>query len=52
MVDGHKDAIDKFEKAATDATDPQIKQWASSMLPDLRTHLDMSMTCQNKLAKK
>ena len=52
MVDGHKDAIDKFEKAASDATDPQIKQWASSMLPDLRKHLDMSMTCQNKLEKK
>lgn len=52
MVDGHKNAIDKFEKAASDATDPQIKQWASSMLPDLRKHLDLSMTCQNKLAKK
>jgi len=52
MVDGHKDAIDKFEKAASDATDPQIKQWASSMLPDLRKHLDMAMTCQNKLSKK
>jgi len=52
MVDGHKDAIDKFEKAASDATDPQIKQWASSMLPDLRKHLDMSMTCQHKLGKK
>jgi len=52
MVDGHKDAIDKFEKPASDATDPQIKQWASSMLPDLRKHLDMSMTCQHKLGKK
>jgi putative membrane protein len=52
MVDGHKNAIDKFEKAASDASDPQIKQWASSMLPNLRKHLDQSMTCQNKLGKK
>jgi putative membrane protein len=52
MVDGHKNAIDKFEKAASDANDPQIKQWASSMLPDLRKHLDQAMTCQTKLGKK
>ncbi len=52
MVDGHKDAIDKFEKAAADATDPQIKQWASSMIPDLRKHLDQSLACQTKLGKK
>jgi putative membrane protein len=51
MVDGHKDAIDKFEKAAADASDPQIKQWASSMIPDLRKHLDQAMTCQNKMKK-
>jgi putative membrane protein len=51
MVDGHKDAIDKFEKAASDASDPQIKQWASSMIPDLRKHLDQAMACQNKMKK-
>ncbi len=52
MVDGHKDAISKFEKAASEAHDPQIKQWATSMIPDLRKHLDQSLICQNKLAKK
>lgn len=51
MVDGHKDAISKFEKASTDATDMDIKQWAASMLPALRTHLDHSMTCQKKCEK-
>ncbi len=52
MVDGHKDAIGKFEKAASDVSDPQIKQWASSMVPELRKHLDQALVCQNKLGKK
>ena len=48
MVDGHKEAISKFEKAAADAKDPDIKAWASNMLPELRTHLDHAMICQQK----
>ncbi len=51
MVSGHKDAIDKFQKAATDATDPDIRNWATSMLPALRIHLDHSISCQ-KLCEK
>ena len=51
MVNGHKDAISKFEKASTDATDADIRNWASSMLPALRTHLDHSLTCQKKCDK-
>ena len=51
MVNGHKDAINKFEKASTDATDPDIRNWASSMLPALRTHLDHCLTCQSKCDK-
>ena len=51
MVNGHKDAISKFEKASTDATDADIRNWASSMLPALRTHLDHSLTCQSKCDK-
>ncbi len=48
MVDGHKAAIDKFEKASTGAADPDIKAWAASMLPALRMHLDHSIACQAK----
>jgi len=48
MVKGHKDAIEKFEKAANESTDTDIKGWASSMLPTLRMHLDHSMTCYEK----
>ena len=51
MVNGHKDAISKFEKASTDAADADIKSWASASLPALRTHLDHSMTCQEKTKK-
>ncbi len=46
MVSGHKDAIDKFEKASNDANDPDIKAWAAATLPALRNHLDHAITCQ------
>lgn len=49
MVKGHKDAIDAFERAANNAHDPDIKSWAASMLPGLRTHLDQAMACEAKL---
>jgi len=49
MVTGHKDAIDKFENASKESTDPDIQTWASNMLPSLRTHLDHSMDCQEKV---
>jgi len=49
MVTGHKDAIDKFENASKESTDPDIQTWANNMLPSLRTHLDHSMNCQEKV---
>jgi putative membrane protein len=52
MVKGHKDAIDKFEKASNDAVDADIKQWASATLPALRNHLDHATTCQDRMKKK
>jgi len=51
LVSGHKDAIIKFEKASTDAIHPDIRNWAASMLPALRTHLDNSITCQKQCEK-
>ena len=51
MVNGHKDVITLFEKASTDATDSDIKAWASESLPILRTHLDAAMTCKMKCDK-
>lgn len=48
MVKGHKDAIDKFEKASLDAGDADIRTWASNTLPELRTHLQHSEQCQER----
>lgn len=51
MVEGHKDAISKFEKASTKSNDSEIKEWATSMLPELRKHLDQAITCRKKCEK-
>jgi len=51
MVSGHKDAISTFEKASTDAQDTEIRNWAASMLPALRLHLDHSIMCQKESDK-
>jgi putative membrane protein len=51
MVKGHKDAIDKFEKASSECNDAEIKEWATATLPALRNHLDHALTCQEKMKK-
>ena len=51
-VKHHEESIEKFEKASKDATDPDLKAWAASMLPALRSHLDLAITCQKKAEKK
>jgi putative membrane protein len=51
MVNGHKKAIELFEKASTDCTDPDIKAWAAATLPILRTHLDQAMVCEKQCKK-
>lgn len=48
MVKGHKSAIREFENASSNAEDGDIRNWASSMLPALRTHLEHSETCEAK----
>lgn len=52
MVSGHKDAISKFEDAAKDANDPDIRNWASTMVPVLRQHLDKFIVLQDKYNKR
>ena len=49
MVDGHEKAIKKFEDAADDAQDPDIKAWASKMLPTLRAHLEEAKMLKDKV---
>lgn len=51
MVNAHKEAISKFEKASTDAKDADIRNWATATLPGLRKHLDHSLTAQKQAEK-
>ena len=52
IVESHEEIIGKFEKAAKDAKDPDLKAWANTMLPVLRKHLDQAITCQKMTDKK
>lgn len=51
MVNGHKDAVALFEKAAAGSKDPDIQAWAAATLPALRLHLEHSLECQKECAK-
>lgn len=39
-VDAHEDTLERFEKAADSAKDPEVKAFAAHALPALRQHLD------------
>ena len=41
-IKAHQDDIKKFEKAAKDVKDPQLKAWVDKTLPHLREHLAMA----------
>jgi putative membrane protein len=49
MVDDHKEDISDFEKASKNATDADLKAWATKTLPTLRTHLDSAQAINKKL---
>lgn len=49
MVSGHKDAIDLFEGATRGNNDPDVKNWASGTLEELRMHLSHAQSCETKL---
>lgn len=49
MIDGHKKVIDHFEKAAKDATDPDVKNFASQKLPTIKMHLDSAQAIKKAL---
>ena len=51
LIEAHNEAIGKFEKAANEATDADIKSWAMSMIPILQNHLDLTIACQKMCEK-
>jgi putative membrane protein len=52
MVDGHEKAIDKFTKASENATDQEIKTWASNNVSTLTAHLQHAKQLKESLDKK
>lgn len=51
MVDGHKYAVQTFEKASAQSSDTDIKYWTAVLLPDLRMRLDHAIACQQMCEK-
>jgi putative membrane protein len=51
MVSDHKKAVEAFEKAANEATDPDVKAFAAKTLPTLKEHLSMAEALHDKVGK-
>jgi putative membrane protein len=51
MVSAHKSAVEAFEKAANDAKDPDVKAFATKILPTLKSHLAMAEQLQAQVGK-
>jgi putative membrane protein len=51
MVSDHKKDIEAFEKEANNAQDPDVKAFATKVLPTLKEHLSMAEELQQKLGK-
>lgn len=49
LIDKHEKAIDLFEKTSQNAQDPEVRDWFTKTLPELRSHLEMAKTEQAKL---
>jgi putative membrane protein len=52
MVSDHTKDISEFERAASQATNPEIKQFVSEALPTLREHLKTARELASKLGVK
>ncbi len=50
-VEAHEDNIKLFEKASSRSADPEIKAFATRMLPNLREHLTMARALKTASAK-
>lgn len=52
VVSSHKDAIDKIESIEKNAQDPEIRAWATKLLPNLRSHLGSAESIQEIVKNK
>jgi putative membrane protein len=51
MVQDHQKDVSEFQREASDAQDPDIKNFAASTLPTLKQHLELAQTTEKKLKK-
>lgn len=51
MVEHHEDAIELFESVAKESEDTEIRSWAASKIPGLKTHLKHSEECKRECEK-
>ncbi len=49
MVDDHKKDVDKFQDVSENSKDPDVKAFASKILPTLKVHLDSAKAINDKL---
>jgi putative membrane protein len=48
MVKDHDKTVEKFEDAASDAKDADVKNWASKTLPTLKEHKEAIKAINDK----
>lgn len=51
MVDHHQEDVDRFERAANNATDSDLKALAGKTLPVLRSHLEQAKSLNDAVKK-
>ncbi len=44
MIDDHKEDVSKFQQEASQAKDPDVKNFASKQVPTLKKHLEMAQS--------
>jgi putative membrane protein len=49
MVEDHQKDVKEFQDAAQNAHDPEVKQWASSLVPKLQEHLQKAQALDSKI---
>lgn len=52
MKKKHEDALSFYEKTADKCEDPQIRSWAGTTAPEVRSHLDMVLMTENAIKDK
>lgn len=52
MKSKHEDAVKFYEKTSEKCDDPQVRNWASTTAPEVRSHLDMVLMTENAIKDK